>query len=242
MLTRVDHLLIISYIAAAIIYSNAQRPGVIRFMTIAEFHQRQNINGKILIQVLNHKTASSMGPANLIITPNEEAMMLQFLQMIRWKLVPQKDEFSNRFFLTNTGNEFRKISETIQHIGKEYDLKVPTAGLHRKVIATAAHGSVDDSTMRKLNTHMTHSATTSSMYYQLPSQSDAVNVHTTIQELKRRRYFTSEEDRCIVEEYPVQNDQTPTLDMCQLLVTKHNMNRSAKNVQDRWRTLKKLSS
>ena len=84
-------------------------------MTIPEFHQRQNINGKILIQVLNHKTASSMGPANLIITPNEEAMML-YLQMIRWKIVPQKDEFSNRFFLTNTGNEFRKISEIIQSL------------------------------------------------------------------------------------------------------------------------------
>ena len=45
------------------------------------------------------------------------------------------------------------------------------------MIATTAHGSVDDSTMRKLNTHVAHSAATSAMYYQLPSQNDAANVH-----------------------------------------------------------------
>ena len=80
-------------------------------------------------------------------------------------------------FLTNTGKEFRKISETIQHISQEYDVIVPCAGLHRKVIATEAHAKVDDSTMRKLNKYMAHSAATSSLYYQLPSQHEAVNVH-----------------------------------------------------------------
>ena len=72
MLTRADHMLIISYIAAAIVFSNAQRPGVITIMTISEFQQRLNINGKILIQVLHHKTASSMGPANIVITPGQQ--------------------------------------------------------------------------------------------------------------------------------------------------------------------------
>ena len=94
-------MLIISYIAAAIVFSNAQRPGVITNMTISEFQQRLNINGKILIQVLHHKTASSMGPANIVITPGQEKMMMQYLQLIRWKVVPQKDEFSNVFFLTH---------------------------------------------------------------------------------------------------------------------------------------------
>jgi len=242
MLTKDGHMLIISYIAAAIVFSNAQRPGVIRNMTIQEFHQRLNLNSKILIQVINHKTASSMGPANIVITPGQEQMMMQYLQTIRWKVIPQKDEFANLFFLTNTGNEFRKISETIQNIGQDFDIIIPSAGLHRKVIATEAHASVDDSTMRKLNTHMTHSTATSSLYYQFPSQREAVKVYGTIQDLRKRRYFTSEEDQWILKEYPVQNDSTPTLEMCQLLVNKYSMDRSAKNVQDRWRTLKKLSS
>jgi len=68
-----------------------------------------------------------------------------------------------------TGNEFCKINEAIQHIGEEYGIKIPSARLHRKVITTTAHGSVDDNTMRKLNRHMAYSAATSAMYYQLPS-------------------------------------------------------------------------
>jgi len=79
---------------------------------------------------------------------------------------------------------------------------------------------------------MGHSAATSAMYYQLPSQNDAVNVHTTIQEIKRRRYFTTEEDSCILQEYPTQNDQTPTLEMCRLVVSKYNLKRTPKNIQD----------
>jgi len=110
------------------------------------------------------------------------------------------------------------------------------------VIATTAHGSVDDSTMRKLNTHMAHSAATSAMYYQLQSQNDAVDVHTTIQEIKQRQYFTTEEDSCILQEYLTQNDQTPMLEMCQLVVSKYNLKRTPKNIQDRWRQLKKQSS
>ena len=156
-------------------------------------------------------------------------------------MVPLKDEFSNLVFLTNTGNQFRKICETIQNIGQDYDVIIPSAGLHRKVIATEAHASVDDSTMRKLNTHMNHSATTSSLYYQLPQQCEAVNVHSTIQDLRTRRYFTCDEDQWILKEYPLQNDRTPTLETCQLIVTKYNMQRTSKQVQGRWRSLRKLS-
>jgi len=238
MLSKQGHMLVIAYIAAAIIYCNAQRPGVVRNMTINEFQRRVNVNGKILIQVMNHKTTSSMGPANVVITPTQEEMMIEYLQTIRWKVVPQKNEFNNLSFLTTTGNEFRKVSETIQQISQEYDVIVPSAGLHRKVIATEAHAQVDDSTMRKLNKHMTHSAATSSLYYQLPSQHEAVKIHNTIQQLRKRKYFTPEKDQWILKKYPVESDHTPTLEKCQLVVTKYKMNRTSKQVQDRWRTLK----
>jgi len=39
-----------------------------------------------------------MGPANIILSTKEAAMMLQYLETIRWKLVPQKDKFANHFF------------------------------------------------------------------------------------------------------------------------------------------------
>jgi len=113
-------MLVIAYLGAAIIYCNAQRPGVVRNLKIDEFQRRLNVNGKILIQVMDHKTSSSVGPANIVITPAQEAMMINYLQTIRWKVIPQRDELANLFFLTNTGNEFRKISETIQKISQLY--------------------------------------------------------------------------------------------------------------------------
>ena len=180
-------MLVISYIVAAIIFSNTQCPGVIY---IQEFHQCRNVNGKILIQVINYEMASSMGPANIVITPEQQQMMMQYLQTIRWKVVPQQDELQTHF--SNSGNEFHKISETIQNIRQEYVIIIPSAGLCQKVIATVPHASVDDSTKCKLSAHMTHSTAISR---QLQSQREAIQVHNTVQDLWRQRYFTSEEDQ-----------------------------------------------
>lgn len=137
------------------------------------------------------------------------------MKLIRWKVIPQKDEFSKLFLLTSTGNQFTKVSETVRNIGLDYDIVIPTAGLHRKVIATQAYESVDDSTMRKLNMHMNHSAATSSLYYQHPHQKQAINIHSTTQNLRAKRYFGTEEDQHILREYPLDNNQTPTLEICQ---------------------------
>ena len=54
------------YMAASIIYNNAQRPGVVRHMKISEFEHRECMDDKIAIRVLNHKT-SARGPAMLVI-------------------------------------------------------------------------------------------------------------------------------------------------------------------------------
>ena len=88
--------------------------------------------------------------------------MKTYLRVIRRKMIPQLiKEFDNLFFLTNKGNQFIKISESIQAIADRFTIKTPSAGLHRKVIATEAYKSLDHKSMRCLNTHMTHSEATS---------------------------------------------------------------------------------
>ena len=93
------------------------------------------------------------------------------------------------FFLSYAGNEFRKISETIKKIAKQFNLPMPTPCLHRKVIATAGHKLLDDRDMRSLSSHMTHSAATSARFYQFPGSEpmQAVSVHDTIQKLSNRK-------------------------------------------------------
>ena len=75
----------------------------------------------------------------------------------------------------NTGTTFRKVSELIQKVVETFGIKMPTASLHSKVMATTAHSddTMPESKMRALNKHMSHSASTSKKYYQLPGSKNA---------------------------------------------------------------------
>ena len=218
MLEKRDHMLIISYLAAAIIYSNAQRPGIVQNMMISEYEDRQVLDGKILIRVLNHKTSTFRGPANVIITPELEYTINKYLKLIRHKITPKDEEYSDKLFLTSSGNEFKKISEKIMFTAKCFGIHVPTAGLYRKVIATEGHRKLSSTKLRSLNDHMAHSEATSKNYYQFPDEFDAVGVHDTIQSLSTKRYFSKDEDRNLLYEHSINNDVTPTLDKCDLIV------------------------
>ena len=46
MLSKHGHMLVIAYIATAIIYCNAQCPGVVHNKTVEEFQRHQSVNGK----------------------------------------------------------------------------------------------------------------------------------------------------------------------------------------------------
>ena len=60
--------------------------------------------------------------------------MVHYHQGLRNSIVPIPT-MENRFFITKSGNEFKKIAETIRKIAKHYGLPMPTPCLHRKVIA-----------------------------------------------------------------------------------------------------------
>ena len=61
-LTNNEHLIVLAYLAAILIYKNSQRPGVVENMTIHEFQQRRDQgDGRVLIRVLKHKTSASTG-------------------------------------------------------------------------------------------------------------------------------------------------------------------------------------
>lgn len=186
--TCADYNIVISFLAANLIYPNAQRPGVVKNMTTDEFIDRKTIlTNKILIKVFEHKTVVARGPASVVISRDVELMMLKYYHGIRM-LVDPKPQMEHRFFLTYSGSEFRKITETIKHTAKQYDLPIPTPCLHRKVIATAGHSMLDDKEMRSLTSHMAHSAATSARFYQFPSidTMKAASMHDTIQKLSSR--------------------------------------------------------
>ena len=76
---------IIAYIAANLLYRNAQRPGTIQNMTISEFDEGEREDDMLIIKVCNHKTVGSFGPTNLIVENEMEILMNQYYKNIRKK-------------------------------------------------------------------------------------------------------------------------------------------------------------
>ena len=56
-----------------------------------------------------------------------------YLQHIRRKIIPL-NEFKSRFFLTDSGNEFKSISATVKSIGKLFGYNLPNVTLQRKLV------------------------------------------------------------------------------------------------------------
>jgi len=211
-------------------------------MTIQEFEKHEELDGKIIIRVFDYKTAGSHGPANVVIEQNTFDLMTEYYSTIRQNIEPQNQRFAQRFFLTNMGFEFRKISETMQEVAKSFTILLPSTTIHRKWIDSVAHGIVDDKTMRVLNKHMAHSSATSAKFYQFQSTQNAVDTHNEIKKLTEKQHFTKDEDKAILHEYPLQQEVTPSLCICQKIVDKHSLKKGKKQIQDRWRIMKKNNS
>ena len=81
--------------AAPIIFNNAQRPGVVRHMKICEFENREYIDDKIVIRVLNH---ASRGPTSITVTTDLEKMISKYLKYIRKTIIPQTDKLKENLF------------------------------------------------------------------------------------------------------------------------------------------------
>jgi len=85
-------------LAANIIFSNAQRPGVVQYMMVQEFETRSDIGDEqILIAVTEHKTAV-LGPANVVISKKIETMMLGYFNYVRSRIQMLRPEYNTRFF------------------------------------------------------------------------------------------------------------------------------------------------
>ena len=125
---------------------------------------------------------SATGPVNVVISKQYETVMCQYYELMRSKMTPQSKELSMRFFLTASGNAFRKVMKTIKMVAKANGISVPTASLHRKVIATTAHR---DDNLTEGNIRST------------PATEKAVDAYETIERLSKKRFF---EDAILLKE------------------------------------------
>ena len=81
----------------------------------------------------------AFGPATVTVSHEVASLMEEYFRHIRGKITPQN---SVRFFLTNTGNEFCKISECMRVVAESFGVSLPTSGLQRKVVASESEDNV----------------------------------------------------------------------------------------------------
>ena len=139
---------------------------------------------------------SATGPANVVISKQYETVMCQYYELMRSKMTPQSKELSRRFFLTASGNAFRKVMKTIKMVAKANGISVPTASLHRKVIATTAHCD-DNLTEGNIRSTYVPFSCNKQKIYQLPAAEKAVDAYETIEWLSKKRFF---EDAILLKE------------------------------------------
>ena len=229
-----------AYAAACIVYGNGQRSGVITNLRIAEFNRRQpcdHDSDEIIISCLNHKTGPQ-GIAHLVVTRDIEQLMLEYYNTVRLKIRANEFMHSNRFFLTVSGSLYTQVYRKIKEALSIGNLKPPRPKDYRIMVATDAARELDDADLRRVSRHLCHSAETSRQYYQFSNMDDSMLAHQALRNLSERRRWPKQHVKALVKEWPL-TKAPPGLAVCRDIARKFHMNRTGKQVLDKWRQLKK---
>ena len=199
-LTEQEQLTVRRYLMCKLIYENAQRQGAVVNMKLEEQakatpHTTSDGRKLYMYKVWDHKTASHFGSAH-IVTP-EEVHEILCIYVEKHRPQPQP-ECSEYVFLTPSGHRVTHVSDDLRLLSKavhtEHGEIVCTATQMRKLTATKiAQESTDESTVRTVAAHMTHSTDTVKRYYQqLQSTSDSAKAFKIITGMKPEKLLSEE--------------------------------------------------
>ena len=235
--------MITAYAAAATLYGNGQRPGVITTLTISEYGMREeNYNEQcgdvVVIPCVHHKTGAQ-GLAYLVITKDTDDIIEYYLQHIRQVIAP-KDACKNLLFLTISGEEYTQVYRRTKKALATESMVPPPPGLYRILISTEARRHLDEMSRRKTIKHLSHSASTSEHYYEFLNQTDATEAHATISTLSTIRRWTQSETNLLTLRWPLTGDP-PTMKAIQTFIKGNaHIKRTCKEVISKWNQLHRI--
>ena len=85
-ITQARYTLVRDYLIAQIMIDNANRSGVVAFMTVQEFRRAKMEDDRYVVKVLEHKTVDTHGPAQVVLTVHLYNCLDIFLKEMRSKL------------------------------------------------------------------------------------------------------------------------------------------------------------
>ena len=222
-------------------YANGQRSGVITTLRIVEFNKRQPCDlvdsDEVIIPCLHHKTGPQ-GVAHLVVARDIETMLIEYYKNVRTKIRAEQFINSNRFFLTTNGHLYTQVYRRIKETLSTGNLQPPRPKDYRILVATDAARELDDADLRRVARHLCHSTDTSRKYYQFISSNDSMLAHQAIRNLSAKRKWSKTHINSLLKEWPL-TKSPPGIAVCREISKKHNLERTGKQVLDKWRQLKK---
>lgn len=153
-----------NHLVAILGLTNAQRAGSLINMTVEEFNERQEVDGRSVVLVRKHKTFASHGYARVVMTHETEEMVSTYARALRPKYVGQLSRKEEPLFLTTAGRQMTNSLYAASLKGQTGTCISLTR--NRKVAVTVARESGADSLqMERLAQHMTHAPQTQQRYY-----------------------------------------------------------------------------
>lgn len=233
--------IVTAYIAACVLYENGQRSGVITNLRIGEFKKRQPCDSdtnEMIIPCLHHKTGAQ-GIARLVVTCDIEKMLVEYYTIIRRRIKPKIITNANRFFLTSNGLLYNQVYRRITQALSVGNLKPPRPKDYRIVVATDAARELNDIDLRRLAKHLSHKSETSRKYYEFTNSKDALLAHQALRNLSEKRKWSKEHTLALLKEWPLTRNP-PGLTICRHISRKYDMQRTGKQVYDKWIQLLRL--
>ena len=232
--------MITAYAAAATIYGNGQRSGVITNLTIEEFEMREESYSEecgdvVVIPCVHHKTGSQ-GLAYLVISEEIDDIIQFYYDNIRQHITPA-DNCNQYLFLTRSGDQYDQVYRRIKKALSTSTMKPPQPGLYRVLISSEARRRLDELKRRNTVKHLSHSAHTSEAYYEFMNTTDATEAHANIQALSAMRRWNKKEISLITSQWPL-SGEPPTLKAIRTFSKQQrDMLRTAKEILAKWQHL-----
>ena len=233
--------IVTAYVAACIIYDNGQRSGVITNLRIVEFKKRQASeydSGEMIIPCLHHKTGSQ-GIARLVVTRDVEKLLVEYYTTVRKRIRAKELINQNRFFLTSNGSLYNQVYRRMNEALSIGNLRLPAPKDYRIVVTTDAARELNDTDLRRVAKHLSHSSETSRKYYEYSNTSDTILAHKALRNLSEQRKWSKEHTTALLKEWPLRRRHHPSLAVCRDVSRRYHMDRTGKQVLDKWRQLKK---
>lgn len=105
-LTQAHYILVRDYLIAQIMIDNANRAGIIVYMTVKEFERARREGDRHVVRVLQHKTVNTHGPATVVLTSDLYNHLRIFVKEMGSKLpLKEPDDGNARLFLSWGGKK-----------------------------------------------------------------------------------------------------------------------------------------